>query len=65
MFEQLRDFHMKWVPRLVCHFWWMVHNCIAHPLMGIAPVQLFFNFHDYTSRWMLPSNGSLEESRGK
>ena len=32
------------------HFWWFVHNCIAHPLIGICPVRWTFDFHDYTSR---------------
>lgn len=32
------------------YFWWLVHNCIAHPLIGIAPINTFFRFHDYTSR---------------
>lgn len=32
------------------HFWWFVHNCIAHILIGVCPVNVFFRFHDYTSR---------------
>ena len=31
-------------------FWWVVHNCIAHFLIGICPVKPFFDFHDSTSR---------------
>lgn len=31
------------------HFWWVVHNCVSHPLIGIAPVKPFFDFHDWTS----------------
>lgn len=29
--------------------WWFVHNCIAHPLIGVAPIKPLFNFHDWTS----------------
>jgi len=31
------------------NFWWFVHNCIAHPLIGICPIKTFFRFHDWTS----------------
>jgi hypothetical protein len=31
------------------HFWWFVHNCIAHPMIGLFPVRATFSFHDYTS----------------
>ena len=31
------------------YFWWFVHNCVAHPLIGICPTERFFIFHDYTS----------------
>lgn len=32
------------------HFWWLVHNCVTHPLIGVMPIKPFFDFHDYTSR---------------
>jgi len=32
------------------HFWWFVHNCIAHPAIGLAPIRRTFEFHDFTSR---------------
>ena len=32
------------------HFWWFVHNCIAHPIIGLLPVQWAFSFHDFTSK---------------
>lgn len=34
------------------HFWWFVHNCVAHPLIGICPAKWAFNFHDWTARRM-------------
>lgn len=30
------------------YFWWFVHNCIAHPMIGVVPVKTTFRFHDYT-----------------
>lgn len=30
--------------------WWWVHNCIAHPLIGMVPIKAAFDFHDWTSR---------------
>jgi hypothetical protein len=32
--------------------WWLVHNCIAHPLIGVFPRRPAFRFHDWTSRKM-------------
>lgn len=32
--------------------WWLVHNLVAHVLIGVAPVRLAFAFHDWTSRKM-------------
>lgn len=31
-------------------FWWLVHNCVAHPLIGVLPIRATFDFHDWTSR---------------
>lgn len=30
-------------------FWWIMHNVVSHPLIGILPFKPFFQFHDYTS----------------
>ncbi len=32
--------------------WWIIHNLIAHPLIGLFPNKQCFDFHDYTSRKM-------------
>ncbi len=32
--------------------WWLLHNLVAHPLIGVAPVRWAFEFHDWTSRKM-------------
>lgn len=33
-------------------FWWVVHNVIAHPLIGLLPFRPLFRFHDWTSERM-------------
>ncbi len=38
-------------PKLV-RSWWLVHNLVAHPLIGILPFKPFFAFHDWTSHRM-------------
>lgn len=48
--QRLDVFDQKKKPRLVHHFWWIVHNCLAHPMIGIIPIKSFFDFHDWTSR---------------
>jgi hypothetical protein len=32
------------------YFWWVVHNTVVHPMLGIAPCQLTFKMHDWASR---------------
>jgi hypothetical protein len=32
------------------HIWWLIHNLVAHPVIGVAPVRWAFDFHDWTSR---------------
>ncbi len=31
------------------HAWWLVHNLVSHPMIGILPVKATFRFHDWTS----------------
>lgn len=38
------------VPKLKHTFWWLVHNAVAHPLIGFVPRRFAFEFHDWTSR---------------
>jgi hypothetical protein len=32
--------------------WWVVHNCVAHPLLGVAPTKPALWFHDWTARYL-------------
>lgn len=47
--ERLRKHTDTYGSRRRHHVWWAIHNCIAHPLIGICPFSLFFAFHDWTS----------------
>lgn len=47
-----------YVPRypfaygLQCRFWWLVHNLVAHVLIGLLPFGPAFRFHDWTAERM-------------
>lgn len=51
-------------PRRRHHFWWLVHNCVAHPLIGLVPVKAFFDFHDWTARRINEPSRSASQSEG-
>ena len=43
------------LPLVRYYIWWLIHNCIAHPLIGLFPfTKLTFAFHDWTSQHMHP-----------
>lgn len=44
------DINPHKLPRAQHHFWWLLHNCVAHPAIGFVPVKATFDFHDWTSR---------------
>lgn len=37
-------------PVLQHHCWWLIHNCVAHMLIGLLPHSKTFSFHDWTSK---------------
>lgn len=39
----------KRLPLVRHHFWWVLHNCVSHPLLGIFPTRNMVWFHDWTS----------------
>jgi hypothetical protein len=43
-------YNPKPIPRIKHLGWWWTHNCIAHPLIGMLPIKVTFDFHDWTSR---------------
>lgn len=30
-------------------FWWLLHNCVIHLLIGILPIKPLFDLHDWSS----------------
>jgi hypothetical protein len=39
------------------HLWWLIHNCVAHPFVGLLPYGYAVRFHDYSSdRLNLPKS---------
>ncbi len=47
---RIEGFEKENKPVFKHHFWWFVHNCIAHPAIGILPNKSTFDFHDWTSK---------------
>lgn len=39
----------KRFPVIQHYFWWVMHNCVTHFLIGLIPIKPFFQFHDWTS----------------
>ena len=51
-YKRLRKFQHTYKghnPRLRHYGWWLLHNVVAHPILGIIPCRLTFAFHDWTS----------------
>ncbi len=48
--ERQRAYARKDMPIWMHHAWWVLHNCVAHPLIGVLPSRRTFDFHDFTSR---------------
>jgi len=38
------------MPRSRHAFWWVIHNSVAHPLLGIFRCKWTHTFHDWTSK---------------
>ena len=46
------------------YVWWVTHNCVVHPLVGLLPIRPFFWLHDrltpdnaMTGKRVLPHEG--------
>lgn len=48
--QRVEKYRAKDAPLFLHHWWWFVHNVVAHPLIGVAPSKPTFQFHDFTSR---------------
>ena len=36
-------------PKLRHAYWWLLHNVVVHPLLGLFPTKTTFRWHDVTS----------------
>jgi hypothetical protein len=48
--KRVNTFKKEDKPVYKHHFWWFVHNCVAHPLIGMLPNKTTFDFHDWSSK---------------
>lgn len=39
-------------PRLRHHALWVLHNCVAHPILGLTASDPAIEFHELTSAWL-------------
>ena len=46
--EDLTNKHWSW--RIRHHFWWVLHNSMIHPIIGILPFKIFMDIHDWSSK---------------
>jgi hypothetical protein len=42
----------KPLPKLRHHALWMLHNLVAHPVLGVLPTEPAIEFHELTSMWL-------------
>ena len=50
-------------PKLTHHLLWLIHNCIAHPMLGLFPGYYTVQFHNLTSNWLnLTYSNSLKRT---
>lgn len=40
------------LPRLRHHAFWLLHNCVAHPVLGLTAKDPAIEFHELTSAWL-------------
>lgn len=52
-------------PRALHHMHWMLHNCIVHPILGVAPNQYSVEMHELSSLWLNHSHAKNNSSKTK
>lgn len=50
LFYFLKD--KKALPRLRHYLLWLLHNCIAHPILALCVSSYTIEFHELTSQWL-------------
>lgn len=53
-YNRIRSFQRdgKPYPQLRHHALWLLHNCVAHPVLAIWPTRGAVEFHQLTSNWL-------------
>ncbi len=46
---RIKRFKLLGRPVKEHHLWWLIHNCVAHPMVGLVPKGYAVRFHDYSS----------------
>lgn len=42
----------KALPQVRHYLFWLLHNLVAHPILGLVPTQVTVDFHEVTSKWL-------------
>lgn len=51
--ERYNNRKKNFASKLEHHVWWLLHNCVAHPILGIFPNTFkSVDFHSLTSDWL-------------
>jgi hypothetical protein len=45
-------------PKLAHHFFWLLHNCVSHPILAFWLNQKSIEFHQLTSNWLNCRSGN-------
>jgi len=40
------------LPLVRHHWWWLLHNCVSHPILGLWPSRWTVWFHDWTAMYL-------------
>jgi len=50
-------------PRLRHHVLWLLHNCVAHPVLAVLPDHATVEFHELTSQWLNHREPNINQYR--
>jgi hypothetical protein len=44
---------------------WVLHNCVAHPILAVSPGPMAAEFHELTSQWLRNQHRDHSAGRGR
>lgn len=50
--QNLEEIEFTSVPVIKHRTWWLIHNCVSHPIIGLIPIGIFFWLHDFSAKKM-------------